>query len=91
MSLFTRKPARLDTLDARIQRAKKEGFASGSREAKLFLLAVGKVGFARAQALAWLNAVVKDGRAELQAQHALEREIEAWDMSCRIAFLVELA
>jgi hypothetical protein len=28
-----------------------------------------------------LNVVIDDGRAELEAQHALEREIEAWDMT----------
>jgi hypothetical protein len=88
MSLITRKPARLDTLEARIQRAKREGFACGSREAKLFRLAIGKVGFVRERALEWLNTVVDEGRAELGAQRALEREIEEWDMSCRIAFLV---
>jgi hypothetical protein len=65
MSLITRKPARLDTLEARIQRAKREGFACGSREAKLFRLAIGKVGFVRERALEWLNTVVDEGRAEL--------------------------
>jgi hypothetical protein len=90
MSLFTRSSARLDTFAARIQRAKKEGFACGSREGKLFRLAVGKVGVARDQAHGWLNTVVNDGRAELEAQHALEREIETWDISCRIAFMVEI-
>jgi hypothetical protein len=82
---------RADTFTARIQRAKSEGFASGSREGKLFRFAVGKVGFAREQVHGWLNTVVDDGRAELEAQHALDREIEAWDMSCRIAFMVEIA
>ena len=82
---------RADTFTARIQRAKSEGFACGSREGKLFRFAVGKVGFARDQVHGWLDTVIDDGRAELEAQHALNREIEAWDMSCRIAFMVEIA
>jgi hypothetical protein len=53
------------------------------------MLAVGKV-FEREQALDWLTTAIDDGRAELEAQHALEREIEAWDMSCRIAFMVAI-
>jgi hypothetical protein len=88
--LFARRSARLDTFDARIQRAKDEGFACGSGEGKLFRLAVGKVVFTRRQAHGWLNTVVDDGRAELEAQYALESEIEAWDISCRIAFMVEI-
>ena len=82
---------RADTFTARIQRAKNEGFACGSLEGKLVRFAVGKVGFARDQVHGWLNTVIDDGRAELEAQHALDREIEAWDMSCRIAFMVEIA
>ena len=39
------------------------------------MLAVGKV-FEREQALDWLTTAIDDGRAELEAQHALEREIE---------------
>jgi hypothetical protein len=88
MSLFTRTSARLDTFAARIRRAKSEGFACGAREGKLFRLAVGES--AGDQAYGWLNAVVDDGRAELEAQRALPGEIEAWDMSCRIAFLVQI-
>ncbi len=82
--------AQPDSFQARMQRARNEGYARGAREAKLFELAVGKV-FEREQALDWLNTAIDDGRAELVAQHALEREIEAWDMSCRIAFLVAIA
>lgn len=90
MSLFTRSPALLDTFASRIQRAKREGFTCGSREAKLFRLAIGQAVFTRDQAHSWLNTVIDDGRAELEAQHALEREIEAWDIACRIAFMVEI-
>ena len=74
-----------------MQRAKSEGFACGSREGKFFRLAVKRAGYSQDRLYGWLNSVVYDGRAELEAQHALEREVEAWDMSCRIAFLVEIS
>jgi hypothetical protein len=84
------RPSRTDTFQARMQRARSEGYSRGAREAKLFKFAVGKV-FVREQAYDWLSTAIDDGRAELQAQHALEREIEVWDMSCRIAFMIEIA
>jgi len=90
MWLYTGNTARLDTFAARIHRAKKEGFARGLREGKSFRLAIKRAGCGRERIYVWLNSVVDDGRAELEAQHALEREVEAWDMSCRIAFLVEI-
>ena len=83
------KLGRADTLQSRVKRVRDEGYSRGAREAKLFKLAVGSV-FERERSLDWLSAVIDDGRAELGDQHSLEREVEAWDMSCRIAFLLEI-
>jgi hypothetical protein len=88
MSIF--KSARAHTFEARMKRARNEGYARGTREARLFRLAVRK-DFERRQAMDWLQTIVDEGRGELEAQHALEREVDAWDMSCRIAFLVRIA
>lgn len=73
-----------------MKQARSDAYSRGFLEAKLFKLAVGGV-FEREQALDWLSTVIDEGRAELEAQHALERKIEAWDMSCRIAFMVAIA
>jgi hypothetical protein len=83
------KRGRADTFEARLQRVRNEGYARGTREARLFKLKVGK-NFGRPQAHDWLGAAIHDGRTELETQHALEREVEAWDMSCRIAFMVAI-
>ena len=80
---------RADTFPSRMKRAKHEGYLCGSREAKLCKLAVGKA-FTRERAMDWLDSTVDEGRVELECQHATEREVEAWDMSCRIAFLLEI-
>jgi hypothetical protein len=90
MLLRVFKFGRADTFPSRMKRAKDEGYLCGSREGKLFALAVGIV-FTREQALDWLDNVIDEGRSELNDQHAIEREVEAWDMSCRIAFLLEIA
>jgi hypothetical protein len=84
------KTARAHTFEARMQRARNEGYSCGVREARLFRLAVGK-DFEREQATDWLTTAIDEGRAELADQRALDCEIEAWDMSCRIAFMVVIA
>jgi len=90
MRFPTFRPARADTFIARLQRARREGYMRGTIEAELFKRAVGNAVFQQPQAIDWLNNAIGDGRTQLESQHALEREIEAWDMSCRIAFLVAI-
>jgi hypothetical protein len=85
-----RRNVRTDDLSGRITRARNEAYLRGAQEAKIFRLATGGV-YRWEQALDWLTTVIEDGRAELEAQHALDREVEAWDMSCRIMFWVTLA
>lgn len=89
MSFRATKSSHLAGRQGRMDRARNEGFLRGSREGKLFKLAVGK-DFDRQQCLDWLNTVIDEGRSELVDQHAWEREIETWDMACRIAFWVEI-
>jgi hypothetical protein len=81
---------RFETFLSRIKRARNEGYARGFLEGRLFTSAVGD-GFKRDQALDRLNTVIEEGREELENRRASEREVEAWDMSCRIAFLLEIA
>jgi hypothetical protein len=76
-----------DALASRIARTREAGYARGASEARLMLLAVGRK-IERRRALDWLNSAVQNGRIELQKQCAVDREIEAWDMSCRIMFMV---
>jgi hypothetical protein len=90
MSLRVFKLGRADTFLSRVERARDEGYSRGFMEGGLFKLAVGG-SFNRAQVLDWLDNVIEEGREELNNQHASEREVEAWDMSCRIAFLLEIA
>jgi hypothetical protein len=90
MPLPILRKTRADTFAARIRRARVEGYLRGAHEAGLFKRAIGEVTFGRQQAIEWLNKAIEDGRAELESQHAWDREIEAWDMSCRIAFLVAI-
>jgi hypothetical protein len=90
MPLRLFRPTRAPTFEARMQQARTEGYASGAREAVLFKIATDQAVCERQRALEWLNKAVETGRTDLQSQHALEREVEAWDMSCRIAFLVAI-
>ena len=82
------RPNRGDTYRARLQCMREEGHAKGSAEGKLFLRAFSKTKFEPHEVHVWLSQVVARGRAELVAQHALDQEIEAWDMACRVAFLL---
>ena len=82
------RPNRGDTYLARLQRMRAEGHAKGSAEGKLFLLAFSKTNFQPHDVQDWLSGVVAQGRVELEAKHALDQEIEAWDMACRVAFLL---
>jgi hypothetical protein len=82
------RPNRGETYVARLQRMREEGHATGSAEGKLFLRAFGKTKFQPHEVHDWLSRVVVKGRADLAAQHALDPEIEAWDMACRVAFLL---
>jgi hypothetical protein len=81
---------RADTFLSRIQRGRDDGYAREFLEGRLFKLAVAE-GFKREQLFDWLDNAIDEGREERDLQHASEREAEAWDMSCRIAFFVEIA
>jgi hypothetical protein len=72
---------------ARMERARQSGYADGCREAKLMSIALGKQ-FGRSKAIGWLNTAVEKGRADKLVQRGTDREIDAWEMSCRIMFLV---
>ena len=52
------------------------------------MLAFGRTKFQFHQVHDRLSEVIAKGRAELEAQHATDREIETWDVSCRILFLL---
>jgi hypothetical protein len=82
------RPNRGDAFHARSERAREKGHAKGLAEGKAFLLAMGKKNFQPQEVHSWLSNVIVRGRAELEAQHALDHEIEAWDMACRVMFLL---
>jgi hypothetical protein len=77
------------SLAARMKRARQSGYADGDREAELMLLALGKQ-FEHSKAIGWLNIAVEKGRSRLSMQR-IDREIDAWEMSCRIMFLVKIS
>jgi hypothetical protein len=88
-SIFHSRSNRTSSFLARVQRAQEEGYVRGADEAKIFMLAAGK-DFQQRQALDWIDEAIEDGREDLQAQRFTEREIEAWDMSCRIMFMLTI-
>jgi hypothetical protein len=88
MPIPARSRGRTDALEAGRRKPGIEATRThGAREARRFRLATGR-GYGRQRALDWLRTAIDSGRAELQSQQAPEREIEAWDMSCRIAFML---
>jgi hypothetical protein len=72
-----------------MERARQSGYADGSEEARLMLIALGKQ-FERSKAIGWLNTAVEKGRADKLVQRAIGREIDTWEMSCRIVFVVTI-
>jgi hypothetical protein len=78
------------SLAARLKRARRSGYDHGGREAKLMLVALGKR-CERSQVISWLDRVIKQGRASLVEQGAVDREVDAWEMSCRIMFMVKVS
>jgi hypothetical protein len=72
-----------------MERVRQSGYADGSREARVMLIALGKQ-FERSKAISWLNTAVEKGRADKWGQRAISREIDAWEMSCRIMFVVTI-
>jgi hypothetical protein len=83
-------PMTTDTsLSARMDRARQSGYADGDREAGLMLSAFGRQ-FEQAQAVGWLNTAIDKGRAAKSMLRVIDREIDAWDMSCRIMFMVTI-
>jgi hypothetical protein len=87
-SFFGSRSNRSSVCVARLNRMREEGHARGSAEGRLFLRALGKTKFSPHEVHDWLSRVVAEGRAELEAENAVDREIEAWDMACRVAFLL---
>lgn len=78
------------SLAARIRRARQSGYADGGREAGLMLIALGKK-FDKTKAIGWLNTAVEKGRAAKLRRRRIDCEIDAWEMSCRIMFVVTMA
>lgn len=88
LSLFGPRSNRSSVYLAHLRRMREEGHARGAAEGRLFMQAIGKTKFQPHEVHTWLSRVVAEGRAELKAQNELDREIEAWDMACRVAFLL---
>ena len=64
-----------------------DAYDRAAREARLFLSAAGPARSFR-DVLERLDRVVADGRRDLVARRRAPKDIEAWDTSCRIMFLL---
>ena len=87
--MFRTSQLRDRSLAARMERARQSGYADGGREARLMMIALGKQ-FERSKAIGWLNTAVEKGRADKLVQRVIDREIDAWEMSCRIMFVITI-
>ena len=87
VSIFNFGSTKASSYLARLENMREEGYARGAHDARMFLLAAGKY-YQPPQAHDWINKAIEEGRRELQAQRALEREIATWDLACRTMFLL---
>jgi hypothetical protein len=87
VSIFSSRSSETSSYRARLEKMREEGCMRGAQEAGMFRLAAGKY-YQPPQVHDWINQAIEEGRRELEAQHALEREIETWDLACRTMFLL---
>jgi hypothetical protein len=87
VSMFNFRSTEASSYLARFEKMREEGYARDTHEARMFLLAAGKY-YQPPQAHDWINKAIEEGRRELQARRALEREIATWDLACRTMFLL---
>jgi hypothetical protein len=87
VSIFNFRSTETSSYLARLEKMREGGYARGTHEARMFLLAAGKH-YQPPQAHDWINEAIEERRRELQAHRALEREIATWDLACRTMFLL---
>jgi hypothetical protein len=87
VSIFSSRSSETSSYRARLEKMREGRLCERWQEAGMFRLAAGKY-YPPPHAHDWINQAIEEGRRELEAQHALEREIETWDMACRTMFLL---